>query len=85
MTAQIIDGKKLAQTIRSELKEKIALSPLKPSLAVIIVGNNPASEIYVKSKEKACLEVGITPQTIKLPETTSTQELLKLIENLIQM
>lgn len=82
MTAQIIDGKKLAQTIRSELKEKIALSPLKPSLAVIIVGNNPASEIYVKSKEKACLEVGITPQTIKLPETTSTQELLKLIENL---
>ena len=82
MTAQILDGKKLAQTIREELKQKIATLPQKPSLSVIIVGNNPASEIYVKSKEKACLEVGITPQTITLPEETTTKELLSIIENL---
>lgn len=84
MTAQILDGKKLAQSIREELKQKITSLPIKPSLAVIIVGKNPASEIYVKSKEKACLEVGITPQTTQLPETTTTNELLNLIENLNQ-
>ena len=72
MTTQILDGKQLAQTTRSELKQKISILSHKPSLAVIIVGNNPASEIYVKSKEKACQEVGIVPQTHKLPEKTTT-------------
>lgn len=82
MTAKLLDGKTLAKQIRMELKEKIAKLPSSPALAVIIVGNNPASEIYVKSKEKSCLDVGITPKTYALDETTSQQELLNLIEKL---
>ena len=53
MTAQVLDGKKLAQSVRLGLKQKIAAFPQAPGLAVIIAGNNPASEIYVRSKEKA--------------------------------
>ena len=82
MTAQILDGKALALQIRKQLKEKISKLSSAPCLAVIIVGNNPASEIYVKSKEKACLDVGITPKTYALSENTSQEELLNLINQL---
>lgn len=82
MTANILDGKSLAQKIRQQLKEKISQLNTPPTLAVIIVGNNPASEIYVKSKEKACLEVGITPKTYTLEEETTQQELLNIINQL---
>ena len=82
MTAQILDGKALAQQTRQELKQKISTLSTSPSLAVIIVGNNPASEIYVKSKEKACLDVGITPKTYALDKNTTQQELLDLINQL---
>ena len=82
MTAQILDGKKLALSIREELKEKISALSTKPSLAVIIVGADPASEIYVRNKEKACQAVGIIPQTYKLPETTDEEALLELITEL---
>ena len=82
MTAKILDGKALAQQIRQELKQKISNLQSSPSLAVIIVGNNPASEIYVKSKEKACLDVGITPKTYALDKNTTQQELLDLINQL---
>ncbi|MBQ2883911.1 MAG: bifunctional methylenetetrahydrofolate dehydrogenase/methenyltetrahydrofolate cyclohydrolase FolD [Alphaproteobacteria bacterium] len=82
MTANILDGKSLAQKIRQQLKEKISQLNTPPTLAVIIVGNNPASEIYVKSKEKACLEVGITPKTYTLEEDTTQQELLNIINQL---
>lgn len=82
MTAQILDGKKLAQTLKEQLKEKVSSLPDAPTLAVIIVGSDPASEIYVRNKEKACQTIGIIPQTYKLPETASDQELLSLITKL---
>lgn len=82
MTAQVLDGKKLAQSVRLGLKQKIAVFPQAPGLAVIIAGNNPASEIYVRSKEKACRETGIIPYTYRLPADTSADELLSLIQKL---
>lgn len=80
MTAQILDGKQLAQQIRTELKQKITLTQASPELAVIIVGNDPASEIYVRSKEKACQEVGIKATTYRLTQDISAEELKELIE-----
>ncbi len=82
MTAKILDGKTLALQIRQQLKQKIINLQTSPCLAVIIVGNNPASEIYVKSKEKACIDVGITPKTYALDENTSQADLLNLINEL---
>ncbi len=82
MTAQILDGKKLASALRQELKEKVARLPAAPRLDVIIAGNNPASEIYVRNKEKACTETGIAVQTHKFPETVAPNDLAKLIDNL---
>jgi len=82
MTAVLIDGKKSAQTIRQQLKEKIAQLAHSPALAVIMVGNNPASEVYVRNKEKACAEVGITATTHHLPDSISQQELITLIKDL---
>ena len=84
MTAKLIDGKKLASDTRENLKQKIATLNEKPELAVIMVGNNPASEIYVKSKEKACTEVGITAHTYHFPNTILEEELLALIDELNQ-
>ena len=84
MTAKLIDGKKLASDTRENLKQKIAILNEKPELAVIMVGNNPASEIYVKSKEKACTEVGITAHTYHFPDTILEGELLALIDELNQ-
>lgn len=82
MTANLINGKEIAFNIRQSLKEKITRLKTSPSLAVIMAGNNPASEVYVKNKEKACLEVGITAHTYKFPENTTEQELLDLINKL---
>ncbi|MCM1323568.1 MAG: bifunctional methylenetetrahydrofolate dehydrogenase/methenyltetrahydrofolate cyclohydrolase FolD [Acetobacter sp.] len=82
MTAKILDGKALAQSIKKELKQKIAHLPSAPTLAVIIVGTDPASEIYVHNKEKACLNIGITPKTFSLPENTEENELIALITTL---
>ena len=84
MTAQLIDGKKLASNYRLELKEKLSNLPKKPALAVIQVGNNPASEVYVRNKEKACIEVGITPHTHHLPDSVTEEEILNLVEELNQ-
>lgn len=84
MTAKLIDGKKLAEQTRENLKQKISALSIKPELAVIMVGNNPASEIYVKSKEKACTEVGITAHTYHFPDTILEEELLALVDELNQ-
>ncbi len=79
----LIDGKKVAAEIRSELKEKI--SHLKsegkniPGLVAIIVGDDPASQIYVSSKGKACEEIGMRSKIEKLPADISEAELLKII------
>lgn len=82
---QIIDGKKTAAEIRSELKEKIM--PLKdagkkvPGLVTILVGDNPASLSYVTSKVKACAEVGMNSKLEKLPEDLNEEELLKIVKS----
>lgn len=82
MIAKIIDGKKTAQEIRSELKREIQNLKIKPELRVILVGNNPASQIYVKNKEKYASEVGIKSETIRLPEDITEEKLLKQIKKL---
>ncbi len=82
----ILDGKKIAAEIRAELKEQVAALVAEgrraPSLAVIIVGNNPASETYVNNKLKACAEVGITAQKIAYPTEITEQTLLDEVARL---
>jgi len=84
--ALILDGKKLSQKIKNELKNEIKKYTSKglrnPSLAVILVGNDPASEVYVRNKRKACEEVGINSMYIHLKEEIPEEELLKYIEKL---
>lgn len=82
MTAQLLNGKQLAADIRNRLKEKIAGFPAAPGLAVILVGNDPASEIYIRAKQKACAEIGIRAEAFHLPENTSQAELTGLINRL---
>lgn len=83
--AKIIDGKELAKKIRKELKqevENLKKENITPKLAVIMVGDNEASKVYVKNKSKACNEVGIEYEEYLLTEKTTNQELLDLIEKL---
>lgn len=83
--AYIIDGKKISQEIKDELKEKVALlksEGKKAALAVIQVGNDPASSVYVNNKKKACAYIGIESLSYELPEETTEQELLDLVERL---
>lgn len=79
----IIDGKLVSATVREEIKEKIAEAGEKYGktfkLTVIIAGNDPASEIYVRNKGKACEAVGILSETVKLPENTSQEEIEKIV------
>lgn len=81
---KIIDGKALAEKLQIQLAEKVR--KLKdetgaiPGLVVILVGNNPASQIYVRNKERSALAVGLHSEVVRLPETTSQEELLALIE-----
>lgn len=82
---KIIDGKELAKKIRNSLKEeveKLKQEGIKPKFAVILVGEDKASKIYVKNKTKACIELGIEFEEILLEENIQMQELLKIIENL---
>lgn len=85
MAAKILDGKKAAQEIRASLKEEVArlkARGLTPGLAVVLVGEDPASKVYVKQKEKACREAGIASQVYRLPEDTSEESVLQLIQEL---
>jgi len=82
MTSNIIDGKKIAQEIRDEIKNKIKDFKQKPGLAVVLVGEDEASKIYVKNKEKDCQEIGFYSEVHRLPEKTTENELLDLINNL---
>ncbi|MBQ7499668.1 MAG: bifunctional methylenetetrahydrofolate dehydrogenase/methenyltetrahydrofolate cyclohydrolase FolD [Clostridia bacterium] len=82
MSAKIIDGKKIANDIRNEIKEEIAATGIAPGLAVILVGNDPASAVYVRNKRKDCKEVGIVSEPYDLPESTTEEELLALIDKL---
>jgi len=85
MPALILDGTRIAQDIRSEVAREVkALSAagLRPGLAVVLVGHNPASEIYVRGKVKACEEVGLYSEKLTPPESSTTSELLALIDDL---
>lgn len=82
MTAQIIDGKKLAAELRQNLKNKIMSAGIVPQLAVFLIGDHPASQVYVRNKEKAAAEVGIKCDVIRLPETVSEEDLKKRIDAL---
>lgn len=86
MTANIIDGKALAQSIRTRIKEQVdqrrANDFRVPGLAVILVGQDPASQVYVAHKRKDCEEVGFFSRAYDLPESTAQSELLELIDKL---
>jgi len=85
MAAQILDGKKLSAEIRAKIKDETAALREKgivPGLAVILVGENPASKVYVGQKEKGCLEAGFASFLHRLPSSTTQQELLGLINRL---
>lgn len=85
--AYIIDGKRISQEIKDELKEKVAhlkAEGKQAALAVIQVGNDPASSVYVNNKKKACAYIGIESLSYELPEETTEQELLALVERLNQ-
>ncbi len=85
MPATILDGTKIAQDIRSEAAAEVktmAAAGVRPGLAVVLVGHNPASEIYVRGKVKACEEVGLYSEKLTPPESATTAELLALVEDL---
>ncbi|MEI1278381.1 bifunctional methylenetetrahydrofolate dehydrogenase/methenyltetrahydrofolate cyclohydrolase FolD [Leptospira venezuelensis] len=86
MTAILLDGKKLSQKIKDSIAEEIktltASGKKPPKLATILVGSDPASATYVNMKVKSCHAVGMISEKIELPETTTTQELLAVIDKL---
>ena len=87
MSAKILDGKWVRDQILAELRpriDKLKSAHRSPGLAVILVGNDPASEIYVRNKIKTCAEVGIYSEKVTPPDTISTEELLGIIEGLNQ-
>lgn len=84
--ANIINGKEISATIRAEIKEAteqlVAESGVRPGLAVIIVGEDPASQVYVRNKKRACDEVGFYSESYELPESTTQDELNALVDRL---
>ena len=85
MSALILDGTKIAAQIRAEVGEEVkslTAAGLRPGLAVVLVGHNPASEIYVRSKVKACEELGILSEKLTPPDTATTEKLLALVDDL---
>ena len=79
---KVIDGKALAEELRAELKKKIEKAERKPGLAVVIVGNDPASRIYVRNKIKACAQLGIRSYSYELPEQSTQTEVETLLDEL---
>jgi methylenetetrahydrofolate dehydrogenase (NADP+)/methenyltetrahydrofolate cyclohydrolase len=85
MKATVLDGKAIARQIRQEITEEVGLlcqNGIVPSLTVVLVGENPASMIYVSNKEKACKKAGITSETLRLPASISQVELMKILAEL---
>src|SRR4030043_74519 len=83
MVGQIISGNEIAKSIRAEIKTEVAKLKqlgIEPGLVVIIVGEDPASQVYVRKKGEACNELGICSETMRLPASTTEEELLKLID-----
>ncbi|MBQ9115982.1 MAG: bifunctional methylenetetrahydrofolate dehydrogenase/methenyltetrahydrofolate cyclohydrolase FolD [Clostridia bacterium] len=82
MSAILIDGKAVSAKVRGEIAERVAGMEKKPGLAVIIVGEDPASKVYVRNKAKGCAEVGFYSEVHELPESTTEAELMALIDRL---
>ena len=85
MTARIIDGKAISAKRRAAVAERVTemkAQGIRPGLAVVIVGNDPASEVYVRNKVKACEETGILSEKVEMPATTTQAELLAVVEEL---
>lgn len=85
VSALIIDGKKISEEIKAEIKtevEKLKQQNIIPKLVAVLVGENPASQVYVRNKGKACVEVGMDNETLNLPANTTEQKLLELISQL---
>jgi len=85
MTAKILDGASVAQTIRNEVAGEVAeysSRGFRPGLAVVLVGADPASQIYVSGKVRMCEQLGLYSEKIELPETTTTDELLEMVGDL---
>ena len=85
MPARILDGKQIGKEIQDELRQEIAqlrALGITPGLAAVLVGENPASHIYVRNKIRACQELGLHSEQLLLPATTSTEELLAQVETL---
>lgn len=86
MVARILDGKETAATIRAEIAGRVAdwksMGGPTPALTAILVGDDPASQVYVRNKQKACRDVGMSSQVLRKPASTSTQELLDLLSEL---
>ena len=85
MSATLLDGTKIAAQIRAEVADEVrslSAAGVRPGLAVILAGNNPASEIYVRGKVKACEEVGVYSEKHTPPDSSTTEELLALVHDL---
>ncbi|MDQ0088213.1 methylenetetrahydrofolate dehydrogenase (NADP+)/methenyltetrahydrofolate cyclohydrolase [Paenibacillus anaericanus] len=85
MTAQLISGKQISEEIRKGLRkevEQLLSQGLTPGLAVVLVGEDPASQVYVRNKEKACQDLGFYSEVHRLPASTSEEDLLALVDKL---
>ncbi|HSE15343.1 MAG TPA: tetrahydrofolate dehydrogenase/cyclohydrolase catalytic domain-containing protein, partial [Candidatus Deferrimicrobium sp.] len=86
MTAKLIDGKEIAASVRAAVKERVeeftARTGVRPGLTVVLVGEDPASQVYVRNKKKAATEAGFLSRQIDLPATTQDAELLDLVARL---
>jgi len=80
--AQILDGKKVAQELKDAIGEQVKTMDTKPGLAVVIVGDDPASHVYVNSKEKACAAAGFYSEKVELPAETTQEELIAVVDRL---
>jgi methylenetetrahydrofolate dehydrogenase (NADP+)/methenyltetrahydrofolate cyclohydrolase len=87
LRAELIDGKQIAETMRAELQaevERLKARGVVPGLAVVLVGEDPASQVYVRMKGKACEQLGMHSETIRLPTETTEDELLAVVDRLNQ-
>ncbi len=85
MTAQLIDGKQIAEIVRAEVAAEAAIlaeQSVVPKLAAVIVGDDPASQVYVRNKERACAKAGLGGEVFRLPANCSQQQLLELVHQL---
>src|SRR5262245_53863002 len=82
--AKIIDGKSIAASLRADIAAQVSKMPFKPGLAVILVGDDPASHVYVGNKIKACKEVGIESFEHKMDAKATAKEIRHVIKNLNQ-